>query len=178
MAHQTTTRVIQSLGVKFDEEAHKRTEESSTSSSSPKYVLVGDNIDHNVSPCHMTAANQTKSFHHFYSYAVHDRVDLSMFTDECVDIDVEALPTTAFFPSLQDCTKLRENYIILAARVLVANLNFLKPLKSCVPQHIQHCHTTEMTRKSTVVCYDVLCSTSYSYTLINFTRIGTNQGYC
>ena len=136
----------------FDEKVRKWTQESVSGCYPPKYVIVGDNIDRNVSPRHMTIDNQTTSFHHFHSYAVHDRLEVSTVSDLRANIDVEALPLTAFLPSLDDCMQLRQNYIILAARVLLENLECLKPIKGCVPQHILHDHTTEMTRKSTVVC--------------------------
>jgi hypothetical protein len=117
----------------------------------PHYILVGDNIDKNVSPCDMRVDHQTKSYHYFYSYAVYDRIDLSGYSNEIPDIDIEALPLTTFLPSLNDCKKLRDNYIILASRVLVTHLRFLTPLKGCVPQHIDHVHLKELTKKSDVV---------------------------
>ena len=91
----------------------------------PQYVLVDDNIDKNVSPHDMRVDHQTKSFHYFHSYAVHDRIDLSEYSNGIPDIDVESLPLTTFLPSLNDCKKLRENYIILVSRVLVKHLAFL-----------------------------------------------------
>ena len=73
----------------------------------PKYVIVGDNIDHNVYPRHMTPE---KLFHHFHSYAVHDRVELTAVSENILtDLYVEALPLTAFLPSLDD-------YITIADR--------------------------------------------------------------
>ena len=161
IAHQTVARVIKSLGVNFDKKVqewkmvcnnnHSTSYPPSDAVDFPQYVIVGDNIDKNVSPRHMTLDSQTKSYHYFHSYAVHDRVDLSSCSNEVPDIDVESLPLTAFLPSFEDCKKLRENYITLASRVLVNHLDFLKPLQHCVPKHIKHRYTAELKRKSVVV---------------------------
>ena len=104
----------------------------------------------------MRVDHQTKSFHYFHSYAVHDRIDLSEYSNGIPDIDVESLPLTTFLPSLNDCKKLRENYIISVSRVLVKHLAFLAPFKGCVPQHIEHIHSKELTKKSDAVSY--MCS--------------------
>ena len=130
--------------------------EDTTRASYPHYILVGDNIDKNVSPRDMRVDHQTKSFHYFHSYAVHDRIDLSGYSNQIPDIDIESLPLTTFLPSLNDCKKLRDNYIVLASRVLVTHLPFLAPLKGCVPQHIEHVHLKELTKKSDVV--SCMCS--------------------
>ena len=41
--------------------------------SEPDYIVVGDNIDKNVTPRDMTVGNQVKSLHYFHSYAVKDQ---------------------------------------------------------------------------------------------------------
>ena len=43
--------------------------ENTTQACYPPYIIVGDNIDKNVSPRDMRVDNQTKSFHYFHSYA-------------------------------------------------------------------------------------------------------------
>lgn len=40
------------------------------------YIIVGDNIDKNVTTQDMRVGNQVKSLHYFHSYAVQDRVKL------------------------------------------------------------------------------------------------------
>ena len=107
--------------------------ENTTQACYPHYIIVGDNIDKNVSPRDMRVDNQTTSFHYFHSYAAHDRVDLRAYNNKLPDIDVESLPLTVFLPSLNDCKKLCDDYIILASRVLVKHLPFLAPLKACIP---------------------------------------------
>ena len=69
-------------------ESGKVSEESSTvlveevqaiapSSEWDGFKIVGDNIDKNVRPSYQRHDHQMKSFHHFHSYAVRDRIDLT-----------------------------------------------------------------------------------------------------
>ena len=118
----------------------------------PMYILVGDNLDKDVSPRDMRVSHQTKSLHYFHSYAVKDRTNFSACSNEASVIDIKSLPLNLFLPSLNDCKKLRDNYIILVSRVLVNHLNFLSSLKDCVPQHIEHIYSREMAEKSDIVC--------------------------
>ena len=55
--------------------------------SSPKPVwngfkIVGDNVDKNVRPTFQRSNHHTQSLHHFHSYAVKDRVNLSGSSEE------------------------------------------------------------------------------------------------
>ena len=42
-----------------------------------EFKIVGDNLDKNVRPSFQSFDWQTKSFHHFHSFAVRDRIDFS-----------------------------------------------------------------------------------------------------
>ncbi len=150
--------------------------EDTTRASYPHYIIVGDNIDKNVSPRDMRVDHQTNSLHYFHSYAVHDRIDMSGYSNEIPDIDVESLPFTTFLPSLNDCKKLRDNYIILASRVLVRHLAFLAPLKGCVPQHIEHAHLKELTNKSDIVSYTSSACALYQRLLVMFCLLCIGAG--
>lgn len=46
------------------------------------YVIVVDNVDKNLRPSHQREDRQTKSLHITHSYAVKNRVDVSMLSDE------------------------------------------------------------------------------------------------
>ncbi len=129
----------------------------------PDFIIVGDNVDKNVTPRDMRVDHLTKSYHYFHSYAVRDRVDLTAASNVTPDTDVESLSLTCFLPSLDDCKRLRDNYIVLASRVLVEHLRFLAPLKGCVPEHIQHKYSKEMMQKSEIVRSMVLFINKGSY---------------
>ncbi len=117
----------------------------------PTYVIVGDNLDRNVSPRDMRVDHQVKSVHHFNMYAVHDRVDVSNLPGDNQVGDVRNLPFTAFLPSPADCSDIRNNYITLAARVVVEKLPHFSKLRKCVPTHIQHRFSNNMAEKSSAV---------------------------
>ena len=46
------------------------------------YIIVGDNIDKNVTPRDMRVGNQVKSLHYFHSYAVQDQVKLGSLSGD------------------------------------------------------------------------------------------------
>ena len=46
------------------------------------YVIVGDNLDKNIRPRHMTSDHQTQSVHYFHCYAVQDRVDFHHLSND------------------------------------------------------------------------------------------------
>lgn len=46
----------------------------------PTFKIVGDNIDKTVRPRQETSDSHTKSLHYFHSYAVKDRVGVTMLT--------------------------------------------------------------------------------------------------
>ncbi len=105
---------------------------------------------------------------------------MSGYSNEIPYIDVDSLPFTTFLPSLNDCKKLCDNYIILASRVLVRHLAFLAPLIGCVPQHIEHAHLNELTKKSDIVSYtSSACALYQRYILVMFCLfcIGAGGGH-
>ena len=57
-------------------------------------------------------------------------------------------------PMLSDKDHLQENYIVLFARVICEQLPFFKKnFSECVPLHIDHCYSEQMSQKSDVVSY-------------------------
>ena len=117
----------------------------------PSYIIVGDNLDKNVSPHDMRVDHQVKSIHYFHSYAVHNRADFSKLSGEDPQGKLQNDAFTKFLPSPDDCSQLRENYINLIARVIVEKLPHFNKLSDCVPAHICHEFSTAMKEKSVVV---------------------------
>lgn len=140
-----------------------------SSSSYPHYLLVGDNLDKNISPRDMRVGNQVKSLHYFHSYAVHDRIDVSDLSDDQPKNDIQSLPVTTFVPSADDCTTLRSNYIVLVARVIVDKLPYFSSLHKCVVQHIPHRYSKAMEQKSKIVSnlHLLLLDCIYMFLVIN-----------
>ena len=116
-----------------------------------RYVLTGDNIDKNVSPRDMTLEHPTKSLHYFHAYAALSRIDFTGLSEETPTSLLRSLDTAAFLPSVADCQGLRENYVVLAARVICDTLTAFSSFKECVPKHILHKCSANMSKKSVTV---------------------------
>ena len=120
------------------------------------YKLVGDNIDREVCPRDMRSDYQTRSLHYFHTYAVKDRVDLSSISDlavcheTCINIE-------AILPSIADMKEIRKNIGVLFARVLKKYMPFFNQYGKGVEKHIRHQFSSEMSKKSEVVCYYCCC---------------------
>lgn len=115
------------------------------------YILVGDNVDKSVRPRYMTVDHQTQSLHYFQFFAALDRIDFHSLRNDTPLAQVSSLPLTSFLPNMQDNKTLRNNYAILLGRELVRSVPFFKSFKDCIPAHISHKHSQEMSRKSVVV---------------------------
>ena len=157
MSHKTMTRIVKLLGINHDQKLLDWMSNTERISGDfpvchipPSYIVQGDNIDKTVCVRNMTTENQNKSLHYFCSYAARDRVNCDVGEDE-PSTDILSLPFTTFLPSISDCSSLRDDYIVLIARILVDSLRFLKPLKGSVPQHITHRYSKEMSKKSETV---------------------------
>ena len=117
------------------------------------FIIVGDNLDKTVSPRDMRLDSQVQSLHYFNSFAALDRIDTShLGLESSVQSakDIMAIPLSAFVPTHTDCTSIRSNYIVLAARVITEQIPYFKFLNGCVP-NITHAHSAELVRKSETV---------------------------
>ena len=139
--HKTAIRAIKKLGNNHDADVV----------SWKDYIIVGDNVDKNVSPRDMRVGNQVKSLHYFHSYAVQDRVSLGSLSGDGHVSDIKTLAASAVFPTVGNCIRIRTNYIILAARVIVGNLSHFSFLQKCVAQHIPHKFCKKTAEKSVIV---------------------------
>ena len=87
---------------------------------------------------------QTKPLHYFHAYAALNRIDFTGLSDLPVDCYVRNLETLAFLPSVADCQALRDNYIVLFARVICDTLTAFSSICDCVPKHILHKYSAEI----------------------------------
>ena len=92
----------------------------------------------------MRIEHQVKSLHLFHSVAVVSRVKTLHLDDKTPIGDLSKVPVSAFLPSITDCAALRDNFVILVARILVDNLASFSFLRKCVRIHIQHEYTSFM----------------------------------
>ena len=146
--HKTAMRAIKKLGNNHDADVVSWKESSPIE---PDYIIVVDNVDKNVSPRDMRVGNQMKSLHYFHSYAVQDRVSLGSLSGDGHVSDIKTLAASAMFPTVGECIRIRTNYIILAARVIVSNLFHFVFLQKCVTQYIPHTFSKKTVEKSVTV---------------------------
>lgn len=149
-SHQSALNTVSKLGIKHDSAVMSWKESCAME---PDYIIVGDNVDKNVSPRDMRQDNQVKSMHYFHSFAVHDRVCLpdGLVGDELHAADVSKLTASSVLPTIADCVEMRNIYIILAARIIVENLSHFGFLEECVVHHIPHKFSADTTTKSEIV---------------------------
>ena len=108
-----------------------------------------DNIDSTVKPRNQTMDAQTQSLHYVQVYCVEDRVNYSKLSSSPPSPATSVysiIPTTAVYQMLKD------NFVILVARVLVKHVPyFAEDFKGLVERHIIHDYSREMSKKSNVV---------------------------
>ena len=123
------------------------------------YIIVGDNIDKCITPRTMRVDNQVRSLHYFHAFAALSCVETLHLDDTKPIGDIKALPLSTFLPSAEDCSALRDNYVVLISRILVKHLAFLHPFSKCVPKQIEHMYSEAMAKKSSVVSECSIIST-------------------
>ena len=112
---------------------------------------TGDNWDMKIRHHDMLSTHQNTDLHYFASNLIVERVPCDNLSTTSPQKDILSLPNSTFLLNSAEATKLREDFKILVARVLVTNISQLSFLKSIVPQHISHKYQQEMAKKSTII---------------------------
>ena len=120
------------------------------------FTNVGDNIDKNVRPQHQTTDTRTQLLHYFHAFAVLDRIDLSSQSEVRPDVNPHEFDLQTLLPTSEDIQKLKSNFQVYISRIVTEYLKSMKPLSVVVPQHIEHAHSIEMSKRLFVVCHFVL----------------------
>lgn len=115
------------------------------------YKLIGDNLDKRVTPRDMRLDHQAQSLHYFNCYAVRDRVSTLGLEDKPSLPDFSAFLETKILPTTADHEALKNNFIVLIARIIRKNFTFFSKFGTGVPKHIKHRYYAEMAKKSKIV---------------------------
>ncbi len=93
------------------------TEKPSMKSAEPwcGFKIVGDNIDKNVRPSHQRLDRQTQSLHHFHSFAVRDRINMSTFSD-CAPTIPHPIDPATITPTASDLASFQRECEIFVSR--------------------------------------------------------------
>ena len=119
------------------------------------YKIVGDNLDTKIKPCQMRKDRQSRMLNYFHSYSVKSRITPpeSMQSEQPPSAgEFLCLALEDILPSSEDKSQILSNYCILLSRVLCKHIPYFYKLSSCVPKHIEHQFSEEMSKKSEVVC--------------------------
>ena len=125
----------------------------STPQKLPTFKLVIDNLDIFVRPRTETSQRHADSLHFVHMYAVHDRINVSSFSDVSQLPDISSVNVEDVLPSNHDLKVLKDNITVLISQTTLKYLTFFRRHinPKAVPQHITHKYTTEMSLKSEVV---------------------------
>ncbi len=106
----------------------------------------------------MRVDKQSEMLNSFHIYGVMDRVlpsgrnqsELQPGHGELLCLTVEDI-----LPTPDDIRKMLDTYCVLFARTICEHIPFFKQFADCVPPHIEHQYSPEMSQKSEVVslCY-------------------------
>ena len=80
------------------------------------FKIVGDNIDKNVRPSNQRVDHQTRSYHYFHSFAVLDRIDLSISSNRAPN--TFNLTIDDFLINSHDIMQLERDFEVLLSRYL------------------------------------------------------------
>lgn len=115
------------------------------------HQIIGDNCDLHQHASHVTLSSRDATLHWFQMYAVCHRVIGHNLTDEKPKARLDLLALSTWLPSEADCAKLRDEFVILIARILLKRLPQFQWLHCVVPEAIPHQYSEEMAEKSEIV---------------------------
>ena len=125
------------------------------------YQIIGDNVDLRVNPTHFSLASVLKEHHWFNLYAVKNRIHGEHLANDKVSADVSTLPLATWLPTVDDCVRLRDEFIVLVSRIFVAKFKAFSVFSDVVQDHIPHQYSKEMSEKSHIVRTFCLIITTY-----------------
>ena len=134
---KSVRRAIQALGVDHDSEVKKWKQDLEADSASPKFQIIGDNLDVGCKTKHQTVLHKNKDQHYFNLLAVKDKVSGSHLSD-FHERNLNEVELHEFITSKEDLNVLRENFIVLISRILAKRLPKLRKLRKCIIFHIWH----------------------------------------
>ena len=96
----------------------------------------------------MRVDSKDQLLHFFHYCALRDRVDSSHLSSQQPQCLATSLSAVDFFPSAEDYQTLRDNFAVHLARIAVKKFTAFKFLEDCVPQHIIHHYSKELSQPS------------------------------
>ena len=113
-----------------------------------RFKFVKDNVDKQIKVRDVRSDHQATLYHMHSIIAVRNRVDTSHMSCIGSTKDISSVLPKHFLPSQADVVAVKDNLVVLIARILVSNIPIFTFLSGVVPQHIEHEYSKEMASKS------------------------------
>ena len=110
-----------------------------------------DNLDFKILANQVLTSHCNADVHWINQYITFDRVPSAHLDDQKPLADLKELPLTEYILSQEEERQLRNNMIVLVARVLTKMIPCLAYIKDAVPKHIPHSYSKEMANKSVII---------------------------
>ncbi|XP_029185142.2 uncharacterized protein LOC114953141 isoform X2 [Acropora millepora] len=122
-----------------------------------QFRVCFDNMDFRVLVNIILKNHQNSDKHWIAHYLTFDRVSCQRLdNDKPLVSDSRAFDNINYLLSKDELETLRNNFIVLVARVLLEFFDFMKPFVKAVPAHIKHRYSGSMKEKSTIVALPVV----------------------
>ena len=100
--------------------------------------LFFDNLDFKILVNIILQNYRPSDMHWIAHYVTFDRVPSDHLDDNKPMSDGTQFENIEYLLSQSELDKLRSDFIVLVARILVEFFEFMEPYKSAIPKHIQH----------------------------------------
>lgn len=140
------------------------------------FKFIGDNVDQKRGVRDPRSDHSGEMLHMYSVLVMKSRLPPADLERSGRVAQVSTLPWSSFVPSRADVEAVKQNLVVLVARLLTEYFKDLTPLSKSVPQHIQHQFTHQMSQKSEVAVMDVLMKNEARHSdMVDIMR--TMQGY-
>jgi len=116
-----------------------------------------DNFDFRMLANIILKNHRNSDFHWIVQYLTFDRVSSTGLDDEKPIVDnMDDFHNSNYLLDQGEVELMKQDFIVLVSRVLIEFFPFLEPLKSIIPQHIDHQHSNEMAQKSNIISLPIV----------------------
>ena len=115
--------------------------------------ITFDNFDIYQEVHHMTEQNQNKDKHYVTVMSTENRVSGSHLRRDGPICDIAGLENGKCVPDHNDHLMQKNDYVVLVARIITANIQCLKHLDEVVTKHIRHRYQKETAQATDTVSY-------------------------
>ena len=120
------------------------------------FKFIGDNVDKKRGVRDIRSDHSGDMLHMYSVLAARSRLPSLQLQWHGQVAELTTIPWKEFLPSETDVQLVKGNLVVVVSRLLTHYIKALSPLSKSVPQHIKHCYSQQMSRRSEVVVLDVL----------------------